>query len=540
MPLRTAVVLDLSELDTTSLLTAGLAIASVQMCRSQGKKVIAVVAPTRPRESKDLAEANRLGPTAVAAQRAALVAAGALEASELFVNALREAGLSASGAGPSERPVTRGHLLDAEPRRVSAAAYSAALTESDVLVIPGGVGRDEDDQLTSLGASTGPLTALFIADRLALPVLCPQRADPERESPADNRAVTGLGARKAERFSERCGIEARALQVPGTRAGAAIRPDRFAPSIAIFGSNRAGELFARWLNDLDPDANTARYDADADGAAALIADEPNIVIDVSAAPGPAYTVGSWALRSGRQLITMNPALLAERGGGLSVSALIGGGVLRASGAVVGCPALAAILARSVDWPGVNRVQGTFSPAGDRILDLRAQGMSYERAQAIAGEELGLSPAEVAESATGDDAMRTLAVIATLAFNTPATVRAKPRGAEHVSDADIARAASHGRRYRIVATTERIGDRVSIRVGPVPVRGDDQLINDTPGSVEAIVETRTGEIIRASGRLHQPGGAAAALLNDYLQTRRDPSPVIHAVPADAPRVLGITA
>jgi len=531
MPLQSTVVLDLSALDTASLATAGPAIASVQMCMHQGKRVIAVVSPSASRAERDLAGANRLGPTTDPSVRAAAVVAGGVEASRVFANVLAEAGIAAAAGDVQTFPATRGHAMDAEPRRVSGAAYQEALSASPVLVIPGGVGRDEEGRFTSLGAGSGSLTALFVADRLGLGV---QRPGSGSES-ADS-----IGSRKAARFQERTGVRVEGLSLTGSANEG--RSDRTSPPVrvALFGSDPAAELFAGWLSLIDSSVQIERYPGDAGGAAALMRDGASVVIDTASTPECAYEVGAWALRLGRSLITTNAALLAERGGGLSVSALIGGGVMRASGAVVGCPSLAPIMARNAGWPGVRRVQGTFSPAGDLILDLRASGVSAPDAERIAALELGLSVEEIGEARTGRDAFRTLGAIAPLAFNAPATVRARPRGPEHVSDADIARAAAHGRRYRVIATAERIGDAISIRVGPVPLRADDPLICDAPGSVEAIVEMRTGESVRASGRLHQPGGVACAMLGDCLQALRDPSPAAHAAPTDADRVLGITA
>lgn len=524
MPLQSTIVLDLSELDTSNLATAGRAIASVQMCLSQGKHVIAVVSPDPAREKRDLVAANQLGAIASPSDRATAVVSGALEAAQSFAEVLAQSGIASAAAETGLLPATRGHALDAEPRRIAGSAIGTALAETDVLVIPGGVGRDDDNRLTSLGSGTGTLSALFYAERLGLSV---QGARTEQDSSST------LGQRKAQWFIERTGIEMGQLNGQDAIEGSST-------SIAVFGESDAGELFLNWLGDLGGSVPTERYDASELGSAELIAANPEIVIDVSSQAAPVYEVASWALRSGRTLLTTNAALLAERGGGLSVASLIGGGTLRASGAVAGCPSLASLLDRSADWPGVARVQGTFSPAGDRILDLRAEGHSTETASRIVAHELGLSGEQIGEAIRGEDAARTLGAIAPLAFKAPATVRARPRGPEHVSDQDLARSAAQGRRFRVIATTERIGGTVSTRVGPVPLREDDPLVSATPGTVNAFVKTRDGTEYRITGTLHQPGSVAAALLSDFLQTRRAPSPAHYAARIDATGALGVTA
>lgn len=533
MALNNAVVLDLTGLETGSLAGAGAAIAQVQMCLSKGRSVIAIVATPADRAERDQAAANRLGATADPAARAATVASGAVDQAAVFAGVLTEAGLDAVPAAPDLWPTTRGHALDAEPRRVSANAFASALSEHDVLVVPGGVGRGDDGSPTSLGRNTAPLTALFLGDRLALPVERP-RLGTDNDGNADN----DLGLRKAARFIERTGVRAEAVSL----ADAGPIPGR--ARVAAFGGGETADLIAGWGTHLSDSFEFERFDATELGAEAARVWSPDVVIDFTNAADAAYDVGSWALRTGRTLITANTALLAERGGGLSIAALIGGGRLHASAAVRGCPRLAPVLARACGWPGVHRVQGSFSPLADRTLDLRSQGMSEAEAERAAAAELGLSDADVTASRSGEDAMTTLAAVAQLAFGAPAEVRANARGPEHVTDLDLARAAAQGRRYRVVATAERLGDQVALRVGPVPLREDDPLVNTGPGSVEAVVETRAGENLRASGRLQHPGSVAAAVLRDLIDARRDPSPARAAVNARQARVndpiLGVTA
>lgn len=533
MALHNAVILDLTGLETRSLAGAGVAIAQVQMCLAKGRGVIAVVATPSDRADRDLANANRLGATAEPSDRAATLASGAIDQAAVFSGVLSDAGLKAGPAGPELWPATRGHALDAEPRRVSARAFASALAEHDVVVVPGGVGRSDDDRPTSLGRNTASLTALFLGDRLALPVERPRDGTENGgDGPGD------LGRRKAERFTERTGVrpEPVSLADDGPIPGRA--------RVAAFGQGGTADLIAGWGTNLSESFEFERFEATQLGAEAVRSWEPDVVIDFTTAADTAYDIGSWALRTGRTLITTNTALLAERGGGLSIAALIGGGRLHASATVSGCPALAGVLNRAASWPGVNRVQGSFSPLADRTLDLRAQGMTEDEAERAAAAELGLATHDVAASRTGRDAMTTLAAVAQLAFGAPAEIRANARGPEHVSDLDLARAKAQGRRYRVIATAERLGDQIALRVGPVPLREDDPLVNTGPGSVEAVVETRSGDSLRASGRLQHPGSIAAAVLRDLIDARRDPSPARAAAARRTSKVidplLGVTA
>lgn len=512
MALHNSVVLDLTGLETASLAHAGKAIAQVQMCLATGRSVIAVVSPTADRADRDLAAANRLPATAEPAERAEALIAGSVDAAGSFAAVLAEAGIDAAEADRSLWPVTRGHALDAEPRHVSARAYRLALATGHVLVVPGGVGIGEDTRPTSLGATTARLTALFLGDRLALPVERP--ADDATGAPTDR---DDLGGRKAARFTQRTGVVAEPVGF------ATLHPVR----VAAFGDGPVAGLISTWSGSLAAGFEYERFTPDALGAEAARAWSPDVIIDYAGSADASYDLASWALRTGRTVISTNTALIAERGGGLGIAAMIGGGTLRASGAIHGCPALAPVIGRSATWPGVRRVQGSFSPLGDRVLDLRANGMTEEEAERVAAAELGLHDTDITRARNGLDAMNTLGAVAHLAFGTPAEVRAAPRGPEHVSDADLARARSQGRRYRVIATAERVGEHIALRVGPVPLREDDPLVSVQAGAVEAIVETRDGGSERASGRLSHPGSVAAAVLRDLIETRRVPSPALHA-------------
>lgn len=514
MALHNSVILDLTGLETGSLADAGKAVAQVQMCLSRGRSVIAVVGPSRARAARDLADANRLGATAEPADRAAVINAGAADAAGVFAAVLAEAAIDAVEADLALLPVARGHALDAEPRHISGRAYRSALGETRVLVVPGGVGVDEEGGPASFGANTATLTALFLGDRLGLPVERPERDEIDgTDGPADTRTPGDIGTRKAARFSERHGITSRTAALTGVGREPGAEPAR----VAAFGDGAVCSLLEGWGRSLGQGFALRRFPATALGAEAARAWSPDVVLDFSRSADASYDLASWALRTGRTVISTNTALLAERGGGLGIAALIGGGSLKASGAIRGCPALAPVLSRSAVWPGVRRVQGSFSPLGDRVLDLRAAGLEEEEAERLAAAELGLGLADIAAARDGRDAMETLGAVAQLAFGEPASVRAMPRGTEHVSDRDLERAVAQGRRYRVVATAERVGEQIALRVGPVPLRETDPLVSTSAGAVEATVETRDGSSSRASGRLSHPGSVAAAVLRDLIES-----------------------
>ncbi len=142
------------------------------LVRDEGRRVILVAGAHADDRRAGVARANRMSPTADTREIAAALVQPELDACEIIGDALREAGLVVEvETGESFAPLSRGGPLDAEPRLVDARAYSQALGSSEVLVVTAGLGRDFDGRLTSLGDEGACPTALFIAHRLALPVL---------------------------------------------------------------------------------------------------------------------------------------------------------------------------------------------------------------------------------------------------------------------------------------------------------------------------------------------------------------------------------
>lgn len=205
------------------------------LVRGEGRRVIVVAGADPSVRRAGVARANRLAPTADANEVAMALVQPELDAAGSLARALRAAGVRAEALGPEAyAPLSRGGPLDAEPRLVDARAYADALGESEVVVLAGGVGRDFDGRVTSLGDEGACLTALFIADRLALPVVV-----------LDPRGSGWSVPRRAALFARRHGIS---FDVVGARGEPVARFDPLAPDaptgprlrVALLGLGRVG------------------------------------------------------------------------------------------------------------------------------------------------------------------------------------------------------------------------------------------------------------------------------------------------------------
>jgi len=169
MSLENAIVIGLTLSDTPEATLQG--VEQVRALQTQGHRVIVIACAGEARRTAGVNKANRLPASADAFEIARTMLEPDLRAGEALAQALLDSGIDAALLAPEERaPLTRGGALDAEPRVLDASAFSAALGESPVVILAGGVGRDFDGQLTSLGADGGALSAVFVADRLALPL----------------------------------------------------------------------------------------------------------------------------------------------------------------------------------------------------------------------------------------------------------------------------------------------------------------------------------------------------------------------------------
>lgn len=217
MSLERAVVLDVGGY------AAGDADAVVGIVRdalSMHDKAIVVVSAPLARRVRDAQTSNHLGPSADLHARAMVLSSGAVEAAERLASDLSNAGIVAGEPDPrGVVPVTRGHALDAEPRRVSATRHEKLLNEADVLVVPGGMGVDDLRRPTWLGDGGSRLSAVFIAATFALPLL----VTPGREAPPTERtAWDPAGAhRKAQLRAIRSGVRVRLIEpTPAIALGA--------------------------------------------------------------------------------------------------------------------------------------------------------------------------------------------------------------------------------------------------------------------------------------------------------------------------------
>src|SRR5436190_6589334 len=132
----------------------------------RGHRVVAVVSAIGNTTVELTQRARAISNRPVDSFIASLLATGETESAALLGIALNEAGIKATVLDAVQAGLlTSGSTLDAALKDVKTSVILNAL-KTDVVVIPGFVGRDERNQTTLLGRGGSDLSALFIAHQL--------------------------------------------------------------------------------------------------------------------------------------------------------------------------------------------------------------------------------------------------------------------------------------------------------------------------------------------------------------------------------------
>ena len=143
-----------------------LVVKEIARWRRRGHRLVAVVSAIGNTTDALTQRALAISTQPVDSFIASLLATGETESAALLGIALTEAGIKATVLDAVQAGLfTSGSTLDAALKDVKTSVILNAL-ETDVVVIPGFVGRDEHNPTTLLGRGGSDLSALFIADRL--------------------------------------------------------------------------------------------------------------------------------------------------------------------------------------------------------------------------------------------------------------------------------------------------------------------------------------------------------------------------------------
>ena len=220
---------------------------------------------------------------------------------------------------------------------------------------------------------------------------------------------------------------------------------------------------------------------------ARVRDNPEISIVALLLGGlePARTLAIELLKSGKDLVTANKALLAEHGPELFEVAHKAGRSIAFEAAVAGGIPIVAAISECLTGNQISSIRGILNGTSNFILTKMEQdGSDYHEVLELAQAE-GYAEADPTMDVDGTDATQKLALLTHLAFGQWVPWASIPRFGLESIDQELLRFADElGCRVRVVADACRSHDTLSLRVGPALVRKGTPLA-ETQGAFNAV-------------------------------------------------------
>ena len=252
-----------------------------------------------------------------------------------------------------------------------------------------------------------------------------------------------------------------------------------------------------------------------------ILENSDVIVEVMGGLDPAKPMIERALAAGKHVISANKQLLSRHGDELWAAAESAGVQLRFEAAIAGVVPIIRVLTGSLAGAQVDRINGIVNGTTNFILsEMARSGADYGEVLAEA-QQLGYAEADPTEDVAGLDAAAKIAILARLAFGTAVDVDAIPReGIEHIKPDDISYASELGLSLKLVATAERIGDGISVRVHPVFLYPGHPLASINGAYNAVTVESEAITEITLSGPGAGGPQTASAVLGDLVAIASD--------------------
>ena len=201
-----------------------------------------------------------------------------------------------------------------------------------------------------------------------------------------------------------------------------------------------------------------------------ILDDPSITVvaEVMGGVDPAGEFVLDLLRNGKNVVTANKQLVAQRGAALFEAASGAGVQLRFEASVCAAIPVIKVLRESLVVTNVHRVLGIVNGTTNFILTEMEAGSSYAAALAEA-QARGFAEADPTADVSGADAAAKMAILATVAFHSRfALDDVEVVGIEAIDPLDVAAARELDMVIRLVGSASLADGQVDVRVRPALV------------------------------------------------------------------------
>ncbi len=178
-----------------------------------------------------------------------------------------------------------------------------------------------------------------------------------------------------------------------------------------------------------------------------------------------------ALKLGMHAITANKGPVVHGYGELTVLAASMGKMFRHESTVLGGAPVFSVMREAFPLAELESFKGIFNATTNVILSLMENGEAYDDAVKYA-QSIGLAETDPTNDVDGWDAAIKVAALVTVLWDTPMTPQqVNPTGIRGITPEMIARAKADGKRYKLVCSAEKVGNKIEASVSP-------QLVDST--------------------------------------------------------------
>jgi len=529
----------------------------------EGMRVVAVVSAVGKTTDQLLQQAQRICAQPEGAASATLLATGEAASSALLSLALTRSGIPVRllDAVQVGLRTTGGHL-DANPVSIDAARLLEA-TRSEVVVLPGFVGRGEDGDTTLLGRGGSDYSALYLAQQLRAQCVLVKDIDglytsdpwntsvrPSRFIQASYDTALRIGGKvvqqKAVHFAAANKLHFSITSIGSSRVtniGAA--NDQLDCSdncssplrVALLGCGTVGSGVYQRLAAL-PDLFTVTGVGVRKGdharstgvpehlitsdLEALVQRPCDVVVELIGGTQRAASLIEYALRLGRDVVSANKALLSSKAEDLERLAADYGAELRYSAAVGGSLSALETIKRARTIGRIKAFSGVLNGTCNYILDRLSAGESVASAVRAAQEE-GYAEADPTLDLSGIDAAQKLLLLVRTAFDVNLRLESVAlQGIEGLGQERLNDARKRGKTIKLVAECRRSGDDLEASVRPIELPLTHPLAQSRGVENRLLVEIDNGDRLIASGKGAGCWPTTEAVIADLFDIRSSSS------------------
>ena len=194
-----------------------------------------------------------------------------------------------------------------------------------------------------------------------------------------------------------------------------------------------------------------------------------------------------ALNLGMHAITANKGPVVHGYRELTALAKSKGKSFRYESTVLGGAPVFSVMSEAFPLAELTSFKGIFNATTNVILSLMENGEKYDDAVKYA-QSIGLAETDPTNDVDGWDAAIKVAALVTVLWDTPMTPQqVNPTGIRGITPEMIAKAKAEGKRYKLVCSAEKVGDKVEASVAP-------QLV-DSASPLYGMMNSSTGITFR---------------------------------------------